>query len=46
MNRLAKGFDAYGDADDTIQEKLRSYWLHIGVTEAELPSNQDVRLQP
>ncbi len=46
MNRLVKGFDDYGDADDTLQEKIQSYLLHIGVTEAEIQSIRDIWLEP
>ncbi len=45
MNRLVKGFDEYGDADDTLQEKIQSYLLHIGVTEAEIQSIREIWLE-
>lgn len=46
MNRLVKGFDAYGDADDTLQEKIEAYLLHIGVTKTEIQSIRDIWLEP
>ena len=45
MNRLVKGFDDYGNADDTLQKKIESYLLHIGVTKAEIQSIRDIWLE-
>ena len=45
MNRLVDGFDDYGNADDTIQEKIEAFLLHIGVTEAEIQSIRDIWLE-
>lgn len=45
MNRLVDGFDDYGNADDTLQEKIEAFLLHIGVTEAEIQSIRDIWLE-
>ena len=44
MNRLVSGFDSFGDKDDTLQEKIHAYLLHIGVTEQEIQSIRDIWL--
>lgn len=45
MNRLVEGFDSFGDKDDTLQEKIHAYLLHIGVTEQEIRSIRDIWLE-
>ena len=45
MNRLVNGFDSFGDKDDTLQEKIHAYLLHIGVTEQEIQSIKDIWLE-
>lgn len=45
MKRLVEGFDEFGDKDDTLQQKIRAYLLHIGVTEEEIQSIQDIWLE-
>ena len=45
MNRLVNGFDDFGDEDDTLQEKIHAYLLHIGVTEEEIQSIRDIWLE-
>lgn len=45
VNRLVKGFQDFGEADDTLQERIRAYLLHIGVTEAEIQSILDIWLE-
>ncbi len=45
MNRLVSGFDDFGDKDDTLQEKIHAYLLHIGVTEDEIQSIRDIWLE-
>jgi hypothetical protein len=45
MNRLVSGFDDFGDEDDTLQEKIHAYLLHIGVTEEEIQSIRDIWLE-
>lgn len=45
MNRLVNGFDDFGDADDTLQDKIHAYLLHIGVTEAEIQNIHDIWLE-
>ena len=45
VDRLVKGLADFGDKDDTLQEKIRAYLLHIGVTEAELRSICDIWLE-
>ena len=44
-DRLVEGFDSFGDKDDTLQEKIYAYLLHIGVTEQELQSIRDIWLE-
>ena len=45
MNRLVDGFNSFGDKDDTLQEKIHAYLLHIGVTEEEIQSIRDIWLE-
>ena len=45
MNRLVHGFDSFGDKDDTLQEKIHAYLLHIGVTEQEIQNIKDIWLE-
>lgn len=45
VDRLVKGLADFGDEDDTLQEKIRAYLLHIGVTEDELQSICDIWLE-
>ena len=45
MNRLVSGFDAFGEEDDTLREKIHAYLLHIGITEAEIQSIHDIWLE-
>ena len=45
MNRLVNGLDKFGDKDDTLQEKIHAYLLHIGVTEQEIQSIKDIWLE-
>ena len=45
MNRLVDGLDKFGDKDDTLQEKIHAYLLHIGVTEQEIQSIKDIWLE-
>lgn len=45
MNRLVSGFDDFGDEDDTLQEKIHAYLLHIGVTEEEIQSIRNIWLE-
>jgi hypothetical protein len=45
MSRLVEGFNSFGDKDDTLQEKIQSYLLHIGVTEQEIQSIKDIWLE-
>lgn len=45
MNRLVSGFDAFGDTDDTLQEKIHAYLLHIGITEEEIQSIRNIWLE-
>ena len=44
MNRLVDGFDAYGDEDDTLQQKIEAYLLDIGVTAKEIQSIRNIFL--
>ena len=45
MNRLVNGFDSFGNKDDTLQEKIHAYLLHIGVTEEEIQSIREIWLE-
>ena len=45
MSRLRNGFEAFGDKDDTLQEKIHAYLLHIGITEEEIQSIRDIWLE-
>ena len=45
MNRLVEGFDDFGDEDDTLQQKIHAYLLHIGVSEQEIQSICDIWLE-
>ena len=45
MNRLVDGFDSFGDQDDSLQDKIHAYLLHIGVTEAEIQSIRSIWLE-
>ena len=45
MNRLVDGLDKFGDKDDTLQEKIHAYLLHIGVTEQEIRNIKDIWLE-
>lgn len=44
MNRLVDGFETFGDKDDTLQEKIEAYLLHIGVTAEEIQSIRSIWL--
>ena len=45
MNRLVNGLNDFGDQDDSLQEKIHAYLLHIGVTEEEIQSIKDIWLE-
>ncbi len=45
MNRLVKGFEDYGDEDDTLQQRIQAYLLDIGVTEEEIASIREIWLE-
>ena len=45
MNRLVKGFEDFGDEDDTLQQKIYAYLVHIGVTEEEIASIREIWLE-
>ena len=45
INRLVSGLHEFGDEDDTLQEKIQAYLLHIGVSEEEIQSIRDIWLE-
>ena len=45
VNRLVDGLNDFGDEDDTLQQKIHAYLLHIGVTEEEIQSIRDIWLE-
>ena len=45
MGRLSHGLDAYGDRDDTLQQKIEAYLLDIGVTAEEIASIREILLE-
>ena len=45
INRLVKELNKYGDADDTLQEKIEAYMLSIGVTEQEIANIRAIWLE-
>jgi hypothetical protein len=45
VNRLVNGLQDFGEADDTLQERIHAYLLHIGVTEAEIQSIKNIWLE-
>ena len=45
VNRLVKELNKYGDADDTLQEKIEAYMLSIGITEQEIANIRAIWLE-
>ena len=45
VNRLVKELEKFGDADDTLQEKIEAYMLTIGVTEQEIANIRAIWLE-
>ena len=45
VNRLVKELEKFGDAGDTLQEKIEAYMLSIGVTEQEIANIRAIWLE-
>jgi hypothetical protein len=45
MKNLNRGLDKYGDADDTLSQKIEAYLLDIGVTAEEIASIRALLLE-